>query len=49
LTETLDVIKLAQTSGYTWMVSHWSDEIEDTTISYLTITSIYDKLNMVLL
>ena len=37
LTETLDAIKLAQTNGYTCMVSHRSGETEDTTISDLAV------------
>ena len=39
LTETLDAIKLAQTNGYTCMVSHRSGETEDTTISDLAVAS----------
>ena len=37
LTETLDAIRLAQTNGYTCMVSHRSGETEDTTISDLAV------------
>ena len=37
LTETLDCIRLAQTNGYTCMVSHRSGESEDTTIADLTV------------
>ncbi len=37
LTETLDAIKLAQTNGYTCMVSHRSGETEDTTIADLAV------------
>ena len=37
LTETLDAIKLAQTNGYTCIVSHRSGETEDTTISDLAV------------
>ena len=37
LTETLDTIKLAQTNGYTCMVSHRSGETEDTTIADLAV------------
>ena len=33
LTETLDTIRMAQTNGYTTMVSHRSGETEDTTIA----------------
>ena len=39
LTETLDAIRLAQTNGYTCMVSHRSGETEDTTISDLAVAS----------
>ena len=37
LTETLDAIRLAQTNGYTCMVSHRSGETEDTTIADLAV------------
>ncbi len=37
LTETLDTIRLAQTNGYTCMVSHRSGETEDTTIADLAV------------
>ena len=37
LTETLDAIRLAQTNGYTCMVSHRSGETEDTTIADLIV------------
>lgn len=37
LTETLDAIRLAQTNGYTCMVSHRSGETEDVTISDLSV------------
>ena len=37
LTETLDTIRMAQTNGYTTMVSHRSGETEDTTIADLSI------------
>ncbi|MBO8461220.1 MAG: phosphopyruvate hydratase [Firmicutes bacterium] len=37
LTETLDAIRLAQTNGYTTMVSHRSGETEDTTIADLSV------------
>jgi enolase len=37
LTETLDAIRLAQTNGYTTMVSHRSGETEDTTIADLAV------------
>ena len=37
LTETLDAIRLAQTNGYTCMVSHRSGETEDTTITDLSV------------
>ncbi|MGP1413704.1 MAG: phosphopyruvate hydratase [Bacillales bacterium] len=37
LTETLDCIRLAQTNGYTCMVSHRSGESEDTTIADLAV------------
>ena len=37
LTETLDTIRLAQTNGYTTMVSHRSGETEDTTIADLAV------------
>ncbi len=37
LTETLDAIRMAQTNGYTCMVSHRSGETEDTTIADLSV------------
>ena len=37
LTETLDTIRMAQTNGYTCMVSHRSGETEDTTIADLVV------------
>ena len=37
LTETLDAIRLAQSNGYTCMVSHRSGETEDTTIADLAV------------
>ena len=37
LTETLDTIRVAQTNGYTTMVSHRSGETEDTTIADLAV------------
>ena len=37
LTETLDTIRMAQTNGYTCMVSHRSGETEDTTIADLSV------------
>jgi enolase len=37
LTETLDAIKLAQSNGYTCMVSHRSGETEDATIADLAV------------
>ena len=37
LTETLDAIRLAQTNGYTCMVSHRSGETEDSTIADLAV------------
>lgn len=37
LTETLDAVRLAQTNGYTVMVSHRSGETEDTTIADLAV------------
>ena len=37
LTETLEAIKMAQTNGYTCMVSHRSGETEDTTIADLAV------------
>ena len=37
LTETLDTIRMAQTDGYTTMVSHRSGETEDTTIADLSV------------
>lgn len=38
LTETLDTIRMAQTNGYTTMVSHRSGETEDTTIADLSVS-----------
>ncbi|MBQ2890788.1 MAG: phosphopyruvate hydratase [Clostridia bacterium] len=37
LTETLDAIKMAQSSGYTAVISHRSGETEDTTIASLSV------------
>jgi enolase len=37
LTETLDAVSLAQTSGYTTIISHRSGETEDTTIADLAV------------
>ena len=37
LTETLDAIRLAQSNGYTCMVSHRSGETEDTTMADLAV------------
>ena len=37
LTETLDAIRLAQSNGYTCMVSHRSGETEDATIADLAV------------
>ena len=37
LSETLDTVRLAQTHGYTCMVSHRSGETEDTTIADLAV------------
>src|SRR5256886_12698398 len=39
LTESLDVIELAQTSGYGVVVSHRSGETEDTTIADLAVAT----------
>ncbi|MFQ5506026.1 MAG: phosphopyruvate hydratase [Planctomycetota bacterium] len=39
LTETLDTIELAQTNGYTCVISHRSGETEDTTIADLCVAS----------
>ena len=39
LTETLDVIELAQSSGYGVVVSHRSGETEDTTIADLAVAT----------
>ncbi|HYO84839.1 MAG TPA: phosphopyruvate hydratase [Dermatophilaceae bacterium] len=39
LTETLDAVTLAQTSGYTCMMSHRSGETEDTTIADLAVAT----------
>ena len=39
LTETLDAIALAQTSGYRAILSHRSGETEDTTISDLAVAT----------
>lgn len=37
LTETMDTMRMAQTNGYTCMVSHRSGETEDTTIADLSV------------
>tara|TARA_B100000963_G_scaffold143275_1_gene124837 strand:+ start:120025 stop:121317 length:1293 start_codon:yes stop_codon:yes gene_type:complete len=37
LTETIDAVKMAQTSGYTCVMSHRSGETEDTTIADLSV------------
>ena len=37
LTETLDVVRLAQKHGYTAVISHRSGETEDTTIADLAV------------
>ncbi|RAA21088.1 phosphopyruvate hydratase, partial [Burkholderia multivorans] len=39
LTETLDAVALAQTHGYTTMISHRSGETEDTTIADLAVAT----------
>ncbi|WP_350270916.1 phosphopyruvate hydratase [Brevibacterium sp. CBA3109] len=39
LTETLDAVSLAQTNGYTTMISHRSGETEDTTIADLAVAT----------
>lgn len=39
LTETLDAIRLAQTNGWTCMISHRSGETEDTTIADLAVAT----------
>jgi enolase len=39
LSETLDAVSLAQTSGYTCMMSHRSGETEDTTIADLAVAT----------
>ena len=39
LTETLDTIRMAQTNGYTCMVSHRSGETEDTTIADIAVAT----------
>lgn len=39
LSETFDAIKLAQTSGYTTVISHRSGETEDTTIADLAVAT----------
>ena len=39
LTETLDAVSLAQTHGYTTMISHRSGETEDTTIADLAVAT----------
>ena len=39
LTETLDTIRMASDSKYTWMVSHRSGETEDTTIADLVVAT----------
>jgi enolase len=37
LTETLEAIRMAQTAGYTVVISHRSGETEDTTIADLAV------------
>jgi enolase len=37
LTETIDAVRMAQTSGYTAVMSHRSGETEDTTIADLSV------------
>jgi enolase len=37
LSETLDAIRMAQTHGYTAVISHRSGETEDTTVSHLAV------------
>jgi len=39
LTETLDAVRLAQTSGYTAVMSHRSGETEDSTIADLAVAT----------
>jgi enolase len=39
LTETLETIELARTSGYAVVISHRSGETEDTTIADLTVAT----------
>ena len=39
LTETLDAIRLAQSNGYTAVISHRSGETEDTTIADLAVAT----------
>ena len=39
LTETLGTINMADSNGYTWMVSHRSGETEDTTIADLVVAT----------
>jgi enolase len=39
LTETLEAIRLAQSSGYTAVISHRSGETEDTTIAHLAVAT----------
>ncbi|MCM8782640.1 MAG: phosphopyruvate hydratase, partial [Candidatus Omnitrophica bacterium] len=39
LTETLSAIKMAQTAGYTAVISHRSGETEDTTIAHLVVAT----------
>ncbi|MFA5577401.1 MAG: phosphopyruvate hydratase, partial [Tissierellaceae bacterium] len=39
LTETLDTIEMAKTSGYTAVISHRSGETEDTTIADLAVAT----------
>ncbi len=39
LTETLDTVRMAQTNGYTCMISHRSGETEDTTIADLAVAT----------
>ena len=45
LTETLDTIRMAQTNGYTCMVSHRSGETEDTTIADLSVAVNAGQIN----
>ncbi len=39
LTETLDVIEMARTNGYRWMVSHRSGETEDPTVADIAVAT----------